>query len=59
MENKLAYAEFERINSAIEKANDERQIVPIYNWVKLFDKRFKLADLTSYLMTKLNEKELN
>jgi hypothetical protein len=53
-----AYNEFERIQKAIEKITEIGQIVPTYNWVKLFDKRFGYAELTGYLTTRLNEKEL-
>lgn len=54
-----AYNEFERIQKAIEQVNDIKQVVPTYNWVKLFDERFGYAELTGYLITRLNDKQLN
>lgn len=54
-----AYNEFERLQRAIEKLNDSKQVVSTYNWVKLFDERFGYAELTGYLITRLNDKQLN
>lgn len=53
-----AYAEFERIQMAIEELKDFRKVKGTYQWIKLFDEMFGYAELTGYLITRLNEKEL-
>lgn len=54
-----AYNEFERLQTAIEKLNDFNQVKGMYNWIKLFDEMYNYAELTGYLITRLNQKQLN
>lgn len=56
---KAAYNEFERILRAIEQLKESKQIIPTYNWIRLFEKRFKCSDLACMLISKLNDKQLN
>jgi hypothetical protein len=54
-----AYNEFERIQRNIESIIDFNHIAPTYKWIKQFDKIFGYAELTGYLITRLNDKQLN
>ena len=53
-----AFLNYLKISYSIDKIKTVEQYKSTYKWISLFDAKYKIADLTQFLITELNNVEL-
>ncbi len=55
---KEAHLNYLKISYSIDKIKTKEQYESTYKWISLFDAKYKIADLTQFLISELNNIEL-